>query len=216
MKLLLLVCLNYPLKFEEFYVHFTHGMMTKVWVEKIVLMWRQIKLELSLIIRRESIMSLWWFHKFSRLQSQIWDMWVPKHRWRLSILKICWEKKWKCAKFHIQHNTQVHTSSQNLIFFSENEVEKWETQFLLYVSSRQAASIRCLWITTRVKKAYLHTWPSPIRPVSSFAWWGKFLFSWAASRSTYEEYAWIVCEVYGERRWDDVVVRMSHPPTYAM
>lgn len=127
-----------------------------------------------------------WYAKLllcQRLQSQIlYSVRAPFRRAEEKAL----ESTRKCAEIHIRwipHTLYDVESSSKSHFPLEkrsseqeatqqkkkSEVEKWETQFLLYVSSRQAASIRCLWVTTRVKKAYLHTWPSP-RPSFSLFW----------------------------------------------
>lgn len=138
----------------------------------------------------------------------------------------------KCAEIHIRWIYHTHCMTwrapANLIFLSKGEAanrrqqhKKWSWKMrnsIFIICQQQASSIHSLLVNNNTSEKSLFTYMTIAQafffplltathswPVASFAWWSKFLFSWAhscayihattgrrASELTHGEYAWIV------------------------
>lgn len=135
-------------------------------------------------------------------------------------LQASWRRPSKNVLRFTSKADDIHTSSPNLIFLSKKEIageKKWSWKMrnsIFIICQQQASSIhpRCLWITTRVKKAYLHTWPSPATQLSLslstgrlFRMMKQILIFMSCAYVHDEEYMReLYVEVYGEEagcRW---------------
>lgn len=138
----------------------------------------------------------------------------------------------KCAEIHIRWIYHTHTvwrgELQQISFSSRKEkqrtggnTKKWSWKMrnsIFIICQQQASSIHSLLVNNNTSEKSLFTYMTIAQafffplltathswPVASFAWWSKFLFSWAhscayihattgrrASELTHGEYAWIV------------------------